>query len=250
MLVVFTYDFPHKKSHDGLLKLIYSGFRPDLVIGAPFRDLGLKSSPLLRISPRGLRFPNPAELCRHFEIPYEVTPHESIQLDARLDDIKPELGVILGARILKEPIISKFQIGIINMHPGCLPQNRGLDNLKWAIFDKLPQAVSTHLINSRIDLGELIEICTVPVYEDDSFLDIFLRTQNYELDSLISAIHKLRNKEFKTYSLHAGKYNKTMNHENEGTVLENFNSYKNQYSAIRMTHVENNPKLPWTNLEG
>ena len=249
MLVVFTYDFPHKKSHDGLLKLVYSGFRPDLVIGAPFRDLGLKSSPLLRISPQGLRFPDPEELCRHFGIPYEVIPHDSIQLDTRFGDLKPELGVILGARILKEPIISKFQGGIINMHPGCLPHNRGLDNLKWAVFDQLPQAVSTHLINSRIDLGELIEISIVPVYEDDSFLDIFLRTQNYELESLISAMHKLRNKEFKTYSLRTGKYNKVMNHENESIVLENFNSYKNQYIAIRETHVENNPKLPWINLE-
>jgi phosphoribosylglycinamide formyltransferase-1 len=249
MLVVFTYDFPHKKSYEGLLKLIYSGFRPDLVIGAPFRDLGFKSSPLLRVSPRGLRYSGTGELCKHFGITYEVTSHDSIQLNKRLNDLKPELGVILGARILKDYIISNFQKGIINMHPGCLPDNRGLDNLKWAIFDELPQAVSTHLIDSKIDLGELMEICTVPVFEDDSYIDVFIRTQNYELESLISVMDKLRDGEFKTYPLHGGKYNKTMNHENEGTVMEKFNWYKGQYSSIRKTYVEANPELPWVNLE-
>ncbi len=249
MLVVFTYDFPHKKSHDGILKLIYSGFTPDLVIGAPFRDLGNKSSPLLRVAPQGLRYPSSAELCKYFGIRYEVTSHDTLQLSNRLNDLNPELGIILGARILKECIISNFQIGIINMHPGCLPHNRGLDNLKWAIFDQLPQAVSTHLIDSKIDLGELMEICTVPVFEDDSFIDISMRTQNYELESLISVMHKLRNREFKTYSLRVGKYNKIMDHKNEGIVKEKFDWYKRQYSSIRETYVETNPELPWVNFE-
>jgi len=249
MLVVFTYDFPHKKSHDGLLKLIYSGCRPDLVIGAPFRDLGFKSSPLLRVSPRGLRYPATAELCKYFGIAYEVTPHDSIQLSKQMSDLKPDLGVILGARILKVNIISNFQKGIINMHPGCLPDNRGLDNLKWAIFDELPQAVSTHLIDSKIDLGELIEICTVPVFEDDSFIDIFVRIQNYELESLISVLNKLKNGEFKTYSLHRGKYNKTMDPETEYAVKKNFDLCKSQYQSIRKTYVETKPELPWVNYE-
>ncbi len=249
MLVVFTYDFPHKKSHDGLLKLIYSGFRPDLVIGAPFRDLGFKSSPLLRVSPRGLRYPATAELCKYFGIAYEVTSHDSIQLNKQLSDLKPDLGVILGARILKDNIISNFQKGIINMHPGCLPDNRGLDNLKWAIFDELPQAVSTHLIDSKIDLGELMEICTVPVFEDDNFIDVFVRTQNYELESLISVLNKLKDVEFKTYSLHRGKYNKTMDPKTEDAVKKKFDLYKSQYSSIRKTYVESNPELPWVNYE-
>ena len=43
---------------------------------------------------------------------------------------KYDLGIILGSRIIKN-IINKFKIGILNMHPGILPYNRGLDTHKW-----------------------------------------------------------------------------------------------------------------------
>lgn len=249
MLVVFTYDFPHKKSHDGLLKLIYSGFRPDLVIGAPFRELRHNSAPILGVSPRGLNFPHPAEICDYFGITYEAIPHDSNQLFTRLHELQPNLGVILGARILKESIITVFQKGIINVHPGCLPHNRGLDNLKWAIIDQLPQAVSTHLINSKIDLGELIEISMVPVYEDDSFIEIFIRIQNYELESLISTVRKLESNAIESYTLSTGKYNKTMDHDSERVVLDKFDEYKRNYELITKKHTLNHPSLPWVTFE-
>ena len=118
-----------------------------------------------------------------------------------------------------------------------------------SVEEKLRAIYALQLIDSKIDLGELIEICTVPVFEDDNYIDIFMRTQNYELKSLISVLHKLRGGEFKAYSLRRGKYNKTMNHDNEDAVMEKFNWYKNQYSSIRKTYVETHLQLPWMNLE-
>ena len=41
----------------------------------------------------------------------------------------------LGARILKPSAFSPFRKGVMNMHPGILPDNRGLDTIKWAILN-------------------------------------------------------------------------------------------------------------------
>ena len=46
-----------------------------------------------------------------------------------------DIGIILGARILSKQIIDAFSIGIVNLHPGILPENRGLDNVKWSIIN-------------------------------------------------------------------------------------------------------------------
>jgi len=50
-----------------------------------------------------------------------------------------------------EDIINAFKIGVLNMHPGILPDNRGLDTIKWAIMKDMKQGVSCHLISKEID---------------------------------------------------------------------------------------------------
>ena len=52
---------------------------------------------------------------------------------------KFDLGIIAGSRIIKKKVINEFKIGILNMHPGLLPLNRGLDTHKWAVFKNWPQ---------------------------------------------------------------------------------------------------------------
>jgi methionyl-tRNA formyltransferase len=69
---------------------------------------------------------------------------------------KFDLGIILGARILDEDIIKTFKIGILNLHPGLLPDNRGLDTYQWAIINMIPQGVTSNLIDSKIDGGKIL----------------------------------------------------------------------------------------------
>ena len=59
--------------------------------------------------------------------------------------------MIAGARILKRPVIDRFSIGIINFHPGLIPEARGLDALLWSIRGDLPLGVTSHLIDERVD---------------------------------------------------------------------------------------------------
>ena len=52
---------------------------------------------------------------------------------------------------------------IINSHPGYLPNLKGIDAIKWAIYGHQPIGVSTHYISEKADEGELIERVIVPV---------------------------------------------------------------------------------------
>jgi methionyl-tRNA formyltransferase len=52
--------------------------------------------------------------------------------------IKPEIGIIFGSRILTSEVIVMFEVGILCLYPGLLPENRGLNTIQNAVFlDKI-----------------------------------------------------------------------------------------------------------------
>lgn len=230
-LCVFAYNFPHKKTQEGLYKLIQHGIKIDYVISADPIVLNIVPSKT-RVGVKDLQYEHPKDICLRFNIPYIVLAHNSIECDNFLQELKPDLGIILGSRILKEHIINKFSVGIINMHPGILPDNRGLDNIKWAVLNNLKQGVTAHLIDKNIDRGFLIEKSVINVYEDDSLVDIFLRIQNRELSLMVSSVQKILSGNVFNQRLEKGTYFKAMSDEEDNLTLTMFEAYKKNYNAL------------------
>ena len=58
--------------------------------------------------------------------------HDKIEVieDIR-DRLKAKIALISGARILKKEIIDLFDNGIINFHPGKIPETSGLDSFLY-----------------------------------------------------------------------------------------------------------------------
>lgn len=237
MRVVFAYSFPHKKTYDGLMSLLTHGLVPDLVVAAGFKKLNIKHSPT-RVSPQGLDFPVASVVCERFGIEYLEADHDSQDLARQLTESRARSGIILGARILKPHVISPFEKGILNLHPGVLPHNRGLDNLKWAITNRLPQGVTSHIIDPAIDRGRLIEKAIVDVYEDDSLLDVALRIQNTEMKLLPRAVAAMESGDTADFEvLGEGEYNTSMTADLDVRMIEQFPQYKRDYSAITAAYV-------------
>jgi len=166
--ILFAYDFPHKKSVDFLLRMCVSGHRPELVVGAPFKQLE-------NADPQSDRHRNfdalhIREVCHLLDVPYVAAEHRVgfFELDAAL-------GVVGGARILPKTLIESFSAGVLNFHQGLLPMNRGLGSLKGAIARDLPMAVTAHLVDERVDAGTILEQFLVPVFSGDSLIEIDLR---------------------------------------------------------------------------
>tara|TARA_B100000700_G_C14664911_1_gene678076 strand:+ start:43 stop:750 length:708 start_codon:yes stop_codon:yes gene_type:complete len=230
---IFAYNFEHKKTHEGLIKLFLHGYQPTCILAANKVKLNFYMSKIREL-PSGLTYHHPKNIAKRLNIPYHVVDHKSEQCIKLINEYKLDLGIILGARILREDVINSFPIGILNMHPGLLPENRGLDNTKWAIINNIRQGVTTHLIDKYIDRGMLIDRKSIDVKHDDTLIDVFMRLQSLELNMMIDYLDKLYNDEEVNYKLldKGNRYN-SVPWELEKNLLKTFEEYKVKYKSIK-----------------
>ena len=190
---IFGYNFPHWKTQQTIQNLVISGRRPDIIFAADKVKLSHYQSKI-RIAPRDFHLWHPRKIAEHFGIPYHVVIHNSEETASMVKEYDLDIGVISGARILKEQIaFENFHIGVINMHPGILPENRGLDTIKWAIINDLPQGASVHIIDRNIDRGRLICKSQIEIYDDDTLVDLQIRVQNKEQELLLKSLEIIEN---------------------------------------------------------
>lgn len=67
---------------------------------------------------------------------------------------------------------------ILNSHPGLLPQNRGVDALKWSIINNWPIGQTLHIIDARIDCGAILTRRRTPLFPNDTLEEVFFRAYN------------------------------------------------------------------------
>ena len=225
---VFAYNFKHWKTQQGLYNLCMAGYKPSVILAADPVELSFYRSKI-RVGPRDRFLWHPKKIAEHFDIDYHVVVHNSSETNTIVKRYNLDVGVILGARILKPIAFENFNIGVINMHPGVLPENRGLDNLKWAIMKGYDQGVTTHLIDSKIDRGLLIEKNTITIYNDDTLIDLQLRIQELEQKMMISALDKIGvTNKANLVSLAKGNYHKSLPPELESSLMEKFEQYRSK----------------------
>ena len=225
---VFAYNFKHWKTQEGIRNLCEAGFKPEVILAADPVELTFYKSKI-RIGTKDLFIKHPNELANYYDIDYEVTVHNSEKTAEIVNEYELDVGVILGARILKPIAFNNFKIGVINMHPGILPQNRGLDNLKWGIINDIPLGVTSHLIDKNIDRGLMIMKKTINVYEDDTLVDLHIRIQNLEQRLMVESLSYLEeNGKEDLECLPKGTYYKSVPPDIEKCLMEKFKEYKDK----------------------
>ena len=181
-LGVFVYDFEHRKSSEGILRLCLGGVKPDLVIAAPRKEI-LGRTPIVPNFIENNSQLSPKVICKAFGVPYVTSPHEAsvnLILQEKLTD-----GLVLGARVLPQDVIASFPNGVINVHPGVLPELRGLDCVKHAVIRGIPQGVTVHKIGRNIDQGPILHQALLPsLTQFDTIQTINYKVQNLELKTI------------------------------------------------------------------
>lgn len=190
-LAVFAYNFPHKKTQDFVLRLFLEGFDIGMVLACDPVPLDLPRS-VLRTKARHIDLLHPELLCRRLRIPYHVVSHNSPQTVELVSSQGIDLGVVAGARILKKNIIGAFKLGVMNIHPGLIPEVRGLDTLQWALMRDLPIGVTAHLVDERVDAGRIILREQVTLYKDDTLVDISLRLSETQVTMLPKVLNMVK----------------------------------------------------------
>lgn len=179
-IAVFAYAFAHRKTQDFLLELAVAGFRNVTVIGAPWR--ALSHTDANRYFPTMLRTAPALEtrdICRSLGFDFHECEHDNVaQITALRDSAGFSLGVISGARIIKRAVIELFAEGILNIHPGKLPETAGLDLFFYTITTGVPMGVTAHYIDARVDAGDELFFEETPLGPDDTIEAV--QSNNYQ----------------------------------------------------------------------
>lgn len=231
-VTVFAYDFRHKKTYDILVGLHLSGIRNVLVIAAPKVKLNHIKSKKTFKSEKSDEVVHPSKICANFNYIYQVCPHDNVS-EIKRYTLKSEsnIAIISGARIIKKNIIDLFNYGVINYHPGPLPETSGLDSIYWMIKKNAKPLATAHFINSKVDAGELIEECWINVNLDDT-LEIVEKNLYLAQMKLHKKICKkiANNQTFKTITIIRPFKNSLMTKNQREVSLKNFVNWKNYYS--------------------
>lgn len=86
-----------------------------------------------------------------------------------LRECQPDLGIVLGTRILKSATFSIPRLGCINLHKGKVPEYRGMPPGFWELYDGAPSAgVTVHFVDKGLDTGDIIASASVPILSLDT----------------------------------------------------------------------------------
>ena len=229
---IFAYDFPHRKTNAFIRAMARIIDDNILIIAAPFVSIPYVA-PLIQWEEK----PNnahPRDVARQLDLSYLVSRHEEcLQI---LDAEKPDIGVVAGARIIPDAVIKRFPYGILNIHGGILPLNRGLDCMKWAVYNGLPQGVTAHIINERVDAGLYLDHTVIDVWPRDGFGDIAERLFVAERRLLKHAVSMMEdNAKHMSHltELTGGTTHGRMTRQMEAETQQRFEQYKLYYPDIR-----------------
>ena len=155
-ILVFSYNFMHKKSYDFISILHEVGFKNLHIIAAPKFDLKLKTEVDLSDEEKNSPY-NPKNISNKLDLNFYELKHDDEENIAKIvKGINASLAIIAGARIIPEKIINLFSNGIINFHPGKIPETSGLDSFFYTFKHDAEPGVTTHIIDKKVDAGKFI----------------------------------------------------------------------------------------------
>jgi methionyl-tRNA formyltransferase len=106
----------------------------------------------------------------------EVAIHNSEEVMPHIRDIDLDIIVFGGTRIIRGEILDYPKDGVINSHPGLLPECRGSASPAWSVYHDIPVGSSTHFCDNGVDTGHLLLRREVPVKRGMKYEDLCYET--------------------------------------------------------------------------
>jgi hypothetical protein len=134
-----------------------------------WRRVARRSQRILAGRGRESRKQRPASAYRAFaDAVYEIADPNSEAGLRLLKELAPDLLVLGSARIVAPRVITVPPMGVLNAHPGLLPDYRGVDVIPWALRNGDPLGVSVHYVDAGIDTGDVVAQCSFDVRPGDT----------------------------------------------------------------------------------
>tara|TARA_Y100000994_G_scaffold249554_1_gene262015 strand:+ start:3964 stop:4896 length:933 start_codon:yes stop_codon:yes gene_type:complete len=106
----------------------------------------------------------------------EVEDLNSHNFENKIKELNPDLIIVIAYRILPKKIFSIPTFGTMNLHASLLPKYRGAAPIQRAILnDEIETGISTFLIDSNVDTGNIIKQEKIEINESDNYGDVYLK---------------------------------------------------------------------------
>ncbi len=110
---------------------------------------------------------------------HKLEPAQEEELAGTLRDLRVDLVVLAGfMRLLREPMVTAFPRGIVNIHPSLLPKYPGLQAWSQALAaGETETGCTVHYVDLGMDTGEIIAQEVVPILPGDTPASLHARIQ-------------------------------------------------------------------------
>ena len=191
MNFVFFSITEHPWGREMLSQLIDSGFIPSLIIeensegGKTEREkfeFRLGSNPLA---------PKMQSQIEKYNIPFvEVPIHNDEHCIEHIEKANPDLIVFGGTRIIRGKILEygESKGGVLNSHPGLLPECRGSASPAWSVHEGIKIGSSCHFCSSDIDAGDLVGKRVIEVRKGDDYHVLCYKTSVVASNLMVEAV--------------------------------------------------------------
>jgi hypothetical protein len=82
---IFAYNFEHKKTQEGILRLFLEGYKIDCILAQDKLQLNIPESKI-RITPKDISYTHPNKIAKRLNIPYHVLLHDSQKCEEIIKD--------------------------------------------------------------------------------------------------------------------------------------------------------------------
>ncbi|NEO78801.1 formyltransferase family protein [Moorena sp. SIO4G3] len=122
---------------------------------------------------------------------FKVADHNHQECIKLLQDINPDLIVLGDTRILKQGILNIPKDGIINVHPGYLPDVKGNNPYIWSIIYDLPLGCTVHFIDTGVDTGPIIKRQKIFLEREKYFPDLLVEINSLCGELLVDSLKQI-----------------------------------------------------------
>lgn len=107
-----------------------------------------------------------------------------------------DLDLIVNLRtreIYGKELLALPRLGCLNVHHGILPDNRGTLCDLWALYEKRPAGFSIHMMNEKIDEGDILAVETLDTSDLTDYSRLPVRSSVNEAACLLAIIDRFKN---------------------------------------------------------
>lgn len=123
---------------------------------------------------------------------YFLTSHNSPEVVALVSRLGLDVLINGGTpRFLKESILNAPRLGVLNIHPGRLPDYRGFTCVEWAVHNNEKVCNSVHFMTKTIDGGPVVLSEGYLFSSTDNYVDLWVKVYREGFDLLARAADKV-----------------------------------------------------------